>query len=97
MEKHPGYSVGYFADIENRSLSALHEYTHGGIRQIVQRFNIDSIVSNYSRDEITKLLNFSGQIGLLVATELIVVTKNDVKEQEALFRAIVGKMNSLGI
>jgi hypothetical protein len=97
VEKHPGYSVGYFADIEKYSLSALHEYTHGGIRQVVQRINMDSIVSNYSRNEIKKLLSFSGQIGLLVATELIVVTKNDVKEREVLFRAIIEKMNSLGV
>lgn len=70
IESHEGYSVGVLAEVKRHSWSAMNDYTHGGVLQIVRRITSDSIAANYTVDDVDRTITFAGAIGLLSTSEV---------------------------
>lgn len=70
VESHEGYSVGVISDVKRSSWRAMNDFTHGGPLQIIRRITEDSIVANYSDQEVEEAITFTGAIGLLATSEI---------------------------
>lgn len=92
VEALEGYAVGVLSEVKQNSWVAMNDFTHGGFRQAVRRNTGDAITSNYAVAEVTEALNFSGAIGLLAATEVI-LTAGRIDMVASLFE----RMEALGV
>jgi Family of unknown function (DUF6988) len=70
IESHQGYNVGVLAEVKKNSWSAMNDFTHGGMLQVVRRITSDSITPNYTVEEIDHTITFAGAIGLLSTSEV---------------------------
>lgn len=66
-----------FTGLLERSLSAFHSYTHGGLLPISRHQKIDTIESNYSDEERHEILDIANQIGFLSALNVAGLAHNN--------------------
>jgi hypothetical protein len=73
IEGHEGYNVGVLAQVKKNSWSAMNDFTHGGVLQVIRRITADSITPNYTAEEIGETVTFAGAIGLLSTSEVALI------------------------
>lgn len=89
----PETGGAWLKGIKEKNWYHFNELAHGGACQIVRRNTEEGIESAYSEEELSRLLEFSGEVAIRVATELFVVAGEELllaelKEKAATIRGL---------
>jgi hypothetical protein len=87
IEASLGGKTDTLSNMVTKQWGTLSGFTHTGFQQVARRYTGNVLKSNYPDLEVIQACHYAGAIGLLAATELMVLSKNEPKANAFLERA----------